>query len=642
MNKKKQLNNLVALGLETAAFLTDNSTDSLIYEKTAKFLYNELENLIDQLRFYVIDRKKENFKEEVIYSEIGWRPGYDLMPFYQLPEQIKEDNKIVEFEDNNQHYLLIPLNCGDQLLGLMEFRLQEELGDELLVEIKEMALAISLGLSSMLSELNTIRSREKVDTSIEINSRLQDIDDLDTLITTFMEMIIEKFSFDRVTTFITNDEQKIIHGEVITENGEKYSLEDYPELPDLSQDFIPLENTLGYWFPLRTNTAVVGVVLFDNIYTLYPFSDLLLDSLRILCSQFANSINNLCLFSDLQKSAFYDGLTGLHNRAYLDKILPQYTKKKYLPLAVIVGDVNGLKITNDVFGHDAGDQILKDIAEILKKSVTKEDLIIRWGGDEFFLFLPGKNKDAAENICQSIKESCQQENNSQIKLSISIGTAVRKSLDADLKTVMQKAEDRMYRHKLLETKKFRRSLIESLKETLEESCQETTGHGERMKELAVALGSEMGLRGTESDDLKALAVLHDIGKVSVDNSILNKAGSLTEEEWRKVKKHSEAGYRIAKASFELSQIAPYILSHHEWWDGSGYPLGKKGTEIPLLSRIISVIDAYDVMTHHRSYKKTLSQQAAVKELKCCAGKQFDPEIVEIFTKIIDDFRPENL
>ncbi len=636
MNNEKQLNNLAALGLETAVFLTDNSTDPLIYEKTARLLYNGLEDLIDQLRFYVIDGQKQNLKEKVIYSEIGWRPGYDLIPFYQLPEEIKEDKDILKFEDNNQHYLLIPLISGEQLLGLMEFRLQKALEAELLLEIKEMALAISLGLSSMIFKLDTIRSKEKVDMSIEINSQLQTIDDLETLVTTFMEMIIEKFRFDRVTTFIINEDQKIIHGEGINETGEKYLLTDYPELPNLSQDFTPLENGLGYWFPLKTNTAVVGVVLFDNIYTLHPFSDLILDSLRILCSQFANSINNLRLFFDLQKSAFYDSLTGLHNRAYLDKVLSSYTEENYLPLAVIVGDVNGLKITNDVFGHNAGDQILKSIANILRDLVTNEDLIIRWGGDEFYLFLPGRNKTYVENMRKAIKKACRQKNNSKIKLSISLGTAVRKSVEDDIETVMQKAEDRMYRHKLLETKEFRRSLIKSLKETLAERCQEDEGHGERMSRLALAVGEEIGVRGTELDDLKALAVLHDIGKVAVDNSILNKAGPLNEEEWRKVKKHSEAGYRIAKASFELSQIAVYILSHHENWDGSGYPLGKKGTEIPLLSRIISVIDAYDVMTHHRSYKKTLSHQAAVEELERCAGKQFDPKIVDVFTTITDE------
>ncbi|MFP4016218.1 MAG: HD-GYP domain-containing protein, partial [Halanaerobiales bacterium] len=143
----------------------------------------------------------------------------------------------------------------------------------------------------------------------------------------------------------------------------------------------------------------------------------------------------------------------------------------------------------------------------------------------------------------------------------------------------------------------------------------------------------MGLVDNELDDLKLLAMLHDIGKVAVDDSILNKPGPLNQQEWQEIMKHSEAGYRIAHASFELSQIANYILCHHERWDGKGYPLGKKGLDIPLLSRIISVIDAYDVMTHDRPYRKAISHQKAIEELLYCAGKQFDPEIVDVFCNI---------
>ncbi len=633
MKEINQLNNPIVIGLDTAEFLTNSYNDTLIYEKTARFLYNRLESLIDQLRFYVIDSQMENFKEEVIYSDLGWRPGYDLIPFYQLPDEIREKKNIFRFKDNNYHYLLIPLLSSNQLLGLMEFRSTEEFSNELLAKFKKMALAISLGLSSVIFKSDTIRIKKNTDISIDINRRLQSIDDLNTLITTFMGIIIEKFKFDRVTTFIIDDDKEVIYGEGINEKGEVYLIEDFPELPDLSKEFIPLENALGYWFPLRANTGIVGVVLFDNIYTLHPFSDLLLDSLRILCSQFANSIDNIRLFSDLQQSAFYDSLTGLHNRTHLDKALPQYRSKEYLPLSVIVGDVNGLKVTNDVFGHLAGDEILKKIADILRNACSKDDLIIRWGGDEFFIFLPGKDKTVTDKLSKEIKKACLEEDNSKIKLSISLGSATREHINDDIESVMKRAEDRMYRHKLLETKSFRSSLMKSLKETLVEKCFETAGHAERMSKLSTVLGSSMDLMGSELDDLKVLAMLHDIGKVVIDDSILNKPGPLNEEEWREIKKHSEAGYRIAQASFELSQIATYILYHHERWDGKGYPLGKKGIEIPLLSRIITVIDAYDVMTHDRPYKKAISHQAAIEELQRCAGKQFDPNVVDLLCNI---------
>jgi HD-GYP domain-containing protein (c-di-GMP phosphodiesterase class II) len=158
-----------------------------------------------------------------------------------------------------------------------------------------------------------------------------------------------------------------------------------------------------------------------------------------------------------------------------------------------------------------------------------------------------------------------------------------------------------------------------------------------MGKLSVVIGTAMGLPDTELDDLKLLAMVHDVGKVAINSSILNKPDKLSKEEWEEMKLHSEIGYRIALASPELSQIADYILCHHEKWDGSGYPMGKKGIQIPKLSRIISVIDAYDVMTHVRSYKTAMSSRAALEELSRCSGTQFDPDIVDIFVKLLRNY-----
>jgi HD-GYP domain-containing protein (c-di-GMP phosphodiesterase class II) len=125
-------------------------------------------------------------------------------------------------------------------------------------------------------------------------------------------------------------------------------------------------------------------------------------------------------------------------------------------------------------------------------------------------------------------------------------------------------------------------------------------------------------------------MLHDIGKIGIDNSILNKPGKLSKNEWEIMKKHSEIGYRIAMSSPELEPIAEYILAHHERWDGNGYPQGLKGEEIPLLSRILAVVDSYDAMTEDRVYRKAMTHQAAIEEIKKNAGTQFDPNIAQIF------------
>ncbi|MFP4661911.1 MAG: HD domain-containing phosphohydrolase [Halanaerobiales bacterium] len=627
------IDNPAVIGLKAAEILSKNFDDSLIYEKTARFLFESLEEIIEQLHIYIIDEQMKNLKEEVIYTANGWRPGYDVITLYQLPREVSRDKDIFSFEDQNNYYLMVPLSDTSQILGMIELKTKGYLSGKQIGDIKIIARAISLGLSNILFKTDTLRIKRNTDTSIEINSKLQAINEMEPLISTFMEMIIRNFRFDRITTFLINQNKEIVSGKGINEKGEFYTVDSYPELPDLSEDYIAMDNIQGYWFPLKANTGIVGVVLFDNMYTLYNISDLLLDTLRILCSQFANAIDNLILFSDLQESAYFDTLTGLHNRTYLDKVLPEYDKEENLPLSVIIGDLNGLKVTNDVFGHTIGDQILQMIANIFKDVCSKEDLIVRWGGDEFVILLPGKDTKSRNKICREIKKACQAEEDSQVQLSVSLGYSTKIDIDKDIELVMKEAEDIMYRHKLLESKSFRSSLLDSLKETLMEKCYETAGHAERMAGIAEKLGYHMELMDNELDDLKLLAMLHDIGKVAVDDHILNKPGPLNRKELQEVMKHSEAGYRIAHASFELSQIANYILAHHERWDGKGYPLGKAGCDIPLLSRIIAVVDAYDVMTHDRPYRKAMSHREAVEELRYCAGTEFDPDIIDIFCKI---------
>lgn len=153
-----------------------------------------------------------------------------------------------------------------------------------------------------------------------------------------------------------------------------------------------------------------------------------------------------------------------------------------------------------------------------------------------------------------------------------------------------------------------------------------------IKELALQLGEALYLSDYQLKDLGLLAELHDLGKVSIPKKILEKKEQLTPEEWEEIKRHPEIGYKIACSSPELSNIAEGILSHHEWWDGSGYPQGLKGKEIPLISRIITIVDAYDIMTNGSPYKAAMSKKEALKELEKGAGSQFDPEIVDVFIK----------
>jgi diguanylate cyclase (GGDEF)-like protein/PAS domain S-box-containing protein len=339
---------------------------------------------------------------------------------------------------------------------------------------------------------------------------------------------------------------------------------------------------------------------------------------------------------ELKYLTYYDKLTGVFNRGYYEFIMDKMDLSNKLPVSIIMGDLNGLKISNDTFGHELGDKLLVETADILKKVTGNTAIISRYGGDEFAIILEDMGSMEADKICLDIKKECSKRKVGSICVNIALGHSTKVSINQNMREIIKEAEERMYRNKLLEDRSARNSIIASLSKTLAEKSHETEEHAERIYKLCTKIGNILNLSTEKMDELYLLAKLHDIGKIGIDDKILNKPGKLTDEEWCTMKTHSEIGYRIASSNQDLAHIAYGILTHHERYDGTGYPKGIKGEQIPLLSRLLSIADSFDVMTHDRPYKKAFTVDEAIEELKRCAGTQFDPNLVLVCIEVFKD------
>ncbi len=329
-----------------------------------------------------------------------------------------------------------------------------------------------------------------------------------------------------------------------------------------------------------------------------------------------------------------DSLTGLYNRGYFENYIYNLNLKDMLPISFMMIDVDGLKLTNDTFGHVEGDALLINTADILNKSIGQKGITARFGGDEFVVFLPNTSSSQAEELHKKISNLC---NSSSYKISLhlSIGVSSHDSEeDINVDSLIMLADKAMYAHKLLQKESSSNSIILALEQMLIEKSNETKEHTSRVVSYANILGEALNLNTSEKYNLSLLASLHDIGKVAISESILNKKSGLNEEEWLEIKRHPEIGYNIVKSSPQLIHISQEILSCHERWDGQGYSRGLKKTKIPLLSRIVFLVNSYDVITSEIPYKQAVSKEEAVLELKRCSGKQFDPSLVDIFIDVL--------
>lgn len=291
-----------------------------------------------------------------------------------------------------------------------------------------------------------------------------------------------------------------------------------------------------------------------------------------------------------------------------------------------------VKLTNDAFGHVFGDNLLKKIANIFKEECRSEDIIARIGGDEFVFLFPKTGNNEAEKIINRIKLALKKEQLKNPTCSVPFGTATKQSANEDIRKIFMQAEYHMYHNKLEESMQMRLETIKLITKTLFNKSSREKLHCERVSKLCELMGNALNMSEESVNELKTAGLLHDIGKIAIDEALLNKQGELTESEWADIKRHPEIGYHIMKSVNEYAPIAKYVLLHHERIDGKGYPRKLKGEEIPIQAKIISIVDAYDAMTNY-NYKcntKRLSKSEVIDELKKNQGTQFDVKLLNAF------------
>jgi diguanylate cyclase (GGDEF)-like protein/PAS domain S-box-containing protein/putative nucleotidyltransferase with HDIG domain len=337
---------------------------------------------------------------------------------------------------------------------------------------------------------------------------------------------------------------------------------------------------------------------------------------------------------------YHDQTTGLNNRHYYEMNISKYDREENYPLTLIKIDINGMKLINDAFGYEMGDTLVKKVVGLIKPIVYNSDMFCRFGGSDFIILYTKVQKPYIDIIMAQINHMMTNETIQNIKVSVSSAYAMKNKSDEDLNSVLKKAEMRLSREKLIDTSSMLSRTIEIIMNSLYEKNSREMEHSKRVSYWCEKIAQRMNLDSHIVSKLRIAGLMHDIGKIGIPDSILDKPDRLTEEEFNLIRKHSEVGYRILSAANEFSEIADYILAHHERWDGMGYPKGLKGNDIPIYARIISVADSFDAMTSDRAYRKAMNINQAKQEIIKYSNVQFDPNVVKIFLEIIEKDSPQ--
>lgn len=417
----------------------------------------------------------------------------------------------------------------------------------------------------------------------------------------------------------------------------------YAELLDVNEemcigkkmtDLTPLLEQ--YWLDIFDEVALSGKSSYyenylkatEKYYSIYAYAP----KKNLLAVLVSNIDDRVKREEEINYLNYHDQLTGLYNRRFYEKALKRLDTQSNLPLTIAMGDVNGLKMINDSFGHTVGDDVLKKVAEIIKESCEKDDIVARIGGDEFIIIMPHTDTVKAEKSIARMKKVASKTKVNGLDISISFGHTTKTAEGQIIEDIFIDAEDRMYSNKIYESSSIKSKMIDLIMTTLHEKNPRERLHSKRTSEICEFIAQHMDFCDSDISKIRIAGLMHDIGKIGTSESVLNNSGKLDEEDWKELKRHPEISYHILSSCNEFSEIATFALEHHERWDGKGYPKGLKGGAISIQARIIAIADAFDAMTNFRTYKDVLSEEEALAEIAACAGTQFDPNIAKIFVE----------
>jgi diguanylate cyclase (GGDEF)-like protein/putative nucleotidyltransferase with HDIG domain len=419
---------------------------------------------------------------------------------------------------------------------------------------------------------------------------------------------------------------------------------------------------MGLLCPIKDRNRLVGILALGKKKSGSIYSHEDFELAMNMANQAGSIINNAQLYSQAVVMANTDGLTKLYNHRQFHERLDQEIARGSrfgTTFSLIILDVDLFKAYNDIHGHLAGDEVLRRIALSIKSSIRSLDTAFRYGGEEFTVILPEAQLSDAYKVAERIRKAIASKTSSRATpITVSLGIASWPVDGVTKAEIISHADAALYRAKNTgrnrtclssevtkndlpppgteeEVQSRALSIIYALAATVDAKDHYTYGHSKKVSDYAVALADALGLPKDVIDTIRAAGLLHDVGKIAIPDSILNKKGPLNEDEWELVKAHPKLGIEILRHVIDLVNCIPVILHHHERYDGGGYPNGLKGENIPLESRILAIADSFDAITSIRPYRKQLPIQEALKELKRCAGTQFDPKLVDVFCRVIE-------